>query len=92
MNAKGNPLPEHLKLTDLLQGKVEVPENLRQFLYYLIYGPNKIQAEGHHERKQQRIKFISEDILFAASSGKKTIQTTNTEVGYERLNRFSKSY
>ena len=45
LNAKINPLPEHLKLTDILQGEIEVPKNLRQFLHYLIYGPNKIQTE-----------------------------------------------
>ena len=71
LNAKRNPLPEYLNLTDILQAEVKVTKNLRQFLHYLIYRPNNIQVEDHHERKQQRIKSISEDIVFAASSGKK---------------------
>ena len=28
-------------------------ETLRQFLHYLIYGPNKIQTKDHHKHKQQ---------------------------------------
>ena len=71
LNAKRNPLPEHLKLTDILQGKVEVPENLHHFSHYLKYGPNKTQAEDHHKYKKQPIKSIYEDIVFSASSGKK---------------------
>ena len=51
LNAKRNPLPEHFKLTDIFQGETEVPEKLRQFLHYVIYGLNKIQAEGHREHK-----------------------------------------
>ena len=87
-----NPLPEHLKLTDMIQCQVEVPENLRQFLHHLVYGPNKMQAEDHQERIQQLIKYISEDIAFAASSWEKTIQVTNFRVGNEKVRRFQKGY
>ena len=86
LNAKRNPLPEHLKLTDILQG--EVPKNLRQFLHYLIYGPNKIQAESHHECKQQRIKSISEDIAFSATSGKKTSKQLISGLAMKSLTGF----
>ena len=55
MNAQKIPLPEHLTQTDiLLQGEVELLENLCKLLHYLIYGPNKMQTEDHRKRKQQR--------------------------------------
>ena len=44
LNAKRKPLLEYLKLTDVLQGEAEVPENMRQFLHYPIYEPNKIKS------------------------------------------------
>ena len=79
-------------MTDMIQCQVEVPENRRQFLHHLVYGPNKMQAEDHQERIQQLIKSISEDIAFAASSWEKTIQVTNIRVGDEKLRRFQKGY
>ena len=55
MNTQKDPLPEHLTQTDiLLQGEVELLENLCKLLHYLIYGPNKMQTEDHRKRKQQR--------------------------------------
>ena len=94
LNAKRNSLPEHLKLKYILQGEGEVPENMRQFSHYLIYRPKKLHVEDRHERKQQRIKAISEDVVFAASFKKKNLmQTTNIiRVGHEKLNRFQKGY
>ena len=54
-NTQKDPLPEHLTQTDiLLQGEVELLENLCKLLHYLIYGPNKMQTEDHRKRKQQR--------------------------------------
>ena len=47
MNLKRNPLPEHLKLTEKVQGAVQVHENLCQFLHCLIYGPSNIRSEEH---------------------------------------------
>ena len=94
MNVKTIPLIEHLKHLkhlSILQGEVEVPENLRQFLHYQIYGPNKIKADNHHERTQQRIKSIYKDIVFAASSGKKISKqlilrlTMKSLTGYRRV-------
>ena len=53
-NIKRNLLPEHYKQILILQGEVEVPENLRKVLHHLIYRPNKIQAEDHRKPKQER--------------------------------------
>ena len=60
-------LPENLKIADIFQGEVNVPDNLHLFLNYLISGPDRRNQSSSN--KQRRIKSIGEDIIYVVSSG-----------------------
>ena len=69
-------LPENLKIADIFQGEVNVPDNLHLFLNYLISGPDPRKQSSSN--KQRRI--IGEDIIYAVSSGAK-IPAKHLQVG-----------
>ena len=71
-------LPENLKIADIFQGEVNVPDNLHLFLNYLISGPDP--QKQPFSNKQRRIKSIGEDIIYAVSSGAK-IPAKHLQVG-----------
>ena len=71
-------LPENLKIADIFQGEVNVPDNLHLFLNYLISGPDPQKQPSSN--KQRRIKSIGEDIIYAVSSGAK-IPAKHLQVG-----------
>ena len=48
----------------------------------------KYKLKSHHECKQQRIKSISEDIVFSATSGKKTSKQLISGLAMESLTGF----
>ena len=51
-------LPENLKIADIFQGEVNVPDNLHLFLNYLISRPDPRKQSSSN--KQRRIKSIGE--------------------------------
>lgn len=69
MNEEAKKLPENLKLKDLEEGEVKVPNIVSTFFKYLISGPDS--RSWHQKSKQRRVSAISQDAIFSATSGRK---------------------
>ena len=69
MNAERKPLPENLKLEDISKGEVDVPYLVTLFFQHLIGGPDS--RRWRQDSKQRRISSLSQDAVFAATSGMK---------------------
>ena len=78
MNAEKKPLPEELKLKDIIRGEVEIPDILHTFFTHLIGGPDP--RRNMSIRKQRRIRSISADVIFATTSGQK-IPSKHLQIG-----------
>ena len=72
MNAEKTPLPESLTLKDILKGEVQVLPNVSLFFKYLIAGPDS--RRWKQTIKQKRISSISQDTVYAVTSGLKKPQ------------------
>ena len=68
-NAENRQLPANLTIQDVKRGEIDVPDIICQFLTYLIGGPDTRRSNS--PPKLRRIKSISEDLVFAVTSGKK---------------------
>ena len=69
MEAPSKRLPETLKLRDIYDGEVDVPDVLHDFFSYLILGFNK--QRGNIDSKQRRINALCQDVIFSTTSGSK---------------------
>jgi hypothetical protein len=69
MEMEYDPLPEELKLNDIKKGEISIPDLLLKFFTYLIGGPDS--RRSHAESKKIRINSLSQDTIFAATSGKR---------------------
>ena len=69
MNSEKTPLPDNLTIEDIANGEVNVPEIVTQFFQHLICGPDS--RRWQQSMKQRRIKSISQDVVFATTSGQK---------------------
>ena len=69
LDCKHQPLQENITLEDIKKGEIETPEILENFLTYLIAGPDSRRHES--DVKQRRIKSIIDDVIYAATGGKK---------------------
>ena len=69
METEKHPLPERLTVDDIIKGETDVPETLFQFFNNLVCGPDK--RRGSTEYKTQRVKSICQDVIFAATAGKR---------------------
>ena len=72
MNAEKAPLPESLTLKDIRKGEGQVPCTVSLFLKYLIAGLDS--RRWKQTIKKQRISSISQDTVYAATSGLKKPQ------------------
>ncbi|XP_057304270.1 uncharacterized protein LOC130641476 [Hydractinia symbiolongicarpus] len=63
------PIPDEVTFADIKKGEVEAPNELIEFFSYLIGGPDQRIVKSN--QKQRRIKSIADDVIFAATSGKK---------------------
>ena len=64
-----NRLTEDITLNDILEGEVKVPDIVLTFFRYLICGPDSRSWE--QDSKRRRIDAISQDAVFASTSGRK---------------------
>ena len=62
------PLPESVTSENLMDGEIEAPDILENFLVHLIAGP--VGNSNIQPSKVRRINSISQDIMYAVSSGK----------------------
>ena len=69
MNAEKTPILENLTLKDILKGEVQLLSNISLFFKYLIAGPDSRRWE--QTIKQKYINSISQDKVYAATSGLK---------------------
>ena len=69
MKAKRTPLPKNLKIEDITNREIMIPDPLLQFFTHLICGSHK--RRGVTESKKRRVEAICQDIIFATSSGVK---------------------
>ena len=67
LSSESKPLPENLTIDSVLHGTTNVLPKLSQFFQYLICHPDSRRWKS--DAKQRRIQSISQDIIFAASSG-----------------------
>lgn len=68
--AEHNPLPtSNLYLSHILSGEVNVPDEVLQLFTYLINDPDSRTSQSLS--KQRRVRSISEDVVFATTSGRK---------------------
>ena len=67
--SKSKSLPENLTIDSVFHGTTNVPPKLNQFFQYLICGPDSRRWKS--DAKQRHIQSISQDLIFAASSGRK---------------------
>ena len=72
LKAQKTPLPENLTIKDILQGEVQVPDIVNNFLDNLICGPDIQRAKS--SSKVRRVKSVGEDVIFALASGLKNRQ------------------
>ena len=63
------PLPNTVSLEDIQKGEVDTPEDLVKFFGYLVGG--RYVGRELTAAKSYRIKSISEDVVFAATSGRR---------------------
>ena len=63
------PLPENLTIDSVLHGTRNIPPKLNQFFQYLICGPDS--RRWKIDAKHSLIQSVSQDVIFAASSGRK---------------------
>ena len=64
--------PENLTLKDIFKGKVQVPSNTSLFFKYLMAEPDS--RRWKQTIKQKRISSISQDTVYASTSGLKKPQ------------------
>ena len=69
LQADYEPLPNTVCLEDIRKGEVNTPKDLVNFFRYLIEGP--YVGRELTAAKTYRIKYISEDVVFAAKSGRR---------------------
>ena len=69
MNVKTTPLPENLKIKDVIEGETEIPKILVKFLHYLIGGPDS--RRGNTDMNTKRIGSIASDIVYSTTAGRK---------------------
>ena len=67
--AETRKLPENLTIDDIKRGEVAIPDIILQFFHHLIVGPDL--RRRHSQAKTRRIHSISQDVIFAATSGRK---------------------
>ena len=68
-DADHKPLSTNITLDKVMLGEVEVPQEVLQFFTYLIIGPGRRASES--TSKLRRVKSISEDVVYATTSGRK---------------------
>ena len=84
MHAEKTSFPENLTLKDILKGEVLVPFNVSLFFKYLIAGTDS--GRWKQTINQKCVRSISQDTVFAATSGlKKKHLTVGLALG--RFNR-----
>ena len=69
MEAKRTPLSENLKIEDIANGEIMIPDTFLQFFTHLICGSDKGKCVT--ESKKRRIAAICQDMIFGTSSGVK---------------------
>ena len=62
MEAKRTLLSENLKIEDIANGEIMIPDPLLQFFTHLICGSDK--RRGITESKKRRVEAICQDIIF----------------------------
>ena len=67
-NLEKRPLSQNIKLEDLQKGEVDVHEIVDLFIKSVICGPDTVDCDT--PAKRRRIKSISEDLVFAVTSGR----------------------
>ena len=68
MEAEIHPLPDNLTIEDIGKGEIDVPDIVQEFLQNVISGPDYRRKT---EAKQRRINSIGQDLIFAATAGRK---------------------
>ena len=68
MDAETTPLPAKITIADIANGEIDAPEILEEFMTNMICGPD---YRRRTDTKKSRIKTISQDIVFSATSGRK---------------------
>ena len=69
LSSKSKPLPENLTIDSVLHAATNVPPKLSQIFQYFICSPDSRWWKS--DAKQHHIQSISQDVIFAASSGHK---------------------
>ena len=69
MKAPQKQIPSSPTMQDIIGGEVDVPELVQDFFKYLVGGPDS--RIWKQPGKQRRIRAISQDAVFSATSGKK---------------------
>ena len=68
-DANYTPLSSTITLDNIMSGEIEIPEEVLIFFTILISGPGSRNSES--ATKVRRVRSISEDVVFAISSGRK---------------------
>ena len=68
MEADVNTLPDNVTIEDINKVEVDVPEVVKEFLQNVISGPDYRRKT---ETKRSRIDSIGQDLIFAATAGRK---------------------
>ena len=71
LQADHTPLPKTVSLEDIRKGEVNTPEDLVKLFWYLV-GGSYVVCELR-VAKSYRIKCISEDVVFAATFGRRRL-------------------
>ena len=67
LKSRKRPLPEELKVEDILSGEIDIPDPLQSFFCHLLMGPDL--QRGGTERKKRRVKSLSQDAIYALTDG-----------------------
>ena len=69
LDSPHTPLPEDLRIADILKGEIVVPELLDEFVSTLVQGPDV--RRGQTNSKKRRIESITNDLVYIVTGGNK---------------------
>lgn len=67
-NVDSHPLPRRLTADDIIRGECEIPEELFNFIYNLVYRPNVYEENA--DSTTPKITSICSDIIYAVTKGR----------------------